>query len=146
MIQRLVAIGRLTPSQRPDAEALRGWLAQDRHIAAVTGWQPGTFNYREAMMQPIAQGDQPPAPPSPERIAALRDQLKRLQDDEWLTTRLRQNAYRQWSDSPEGEQSPYTVDARTRHQHYCHETARIGALISQVRAELDAAASLRTLQ
>lgn len=60
MLQRLIALGRLPDSAKPSGEELTGWLAQDRHIQQETGWEPGPYNYRDAL-KVVAQGpDLPP--------------------------------------------------------------------------------------
>lgn len=55
MLQRLIAIGRLPDSAKPSGPELMGWLAQDPNIQRLTGWEVGSFNYREALQLP-AQG------------------------------------------------------------------------------------------
>ena len=60
LYRRLIALGRLPDSAKPDANELRGWLAWDPDIRKETGWQPDTWNYRAAArMQPIPS-DLPP--------------------------------------------------------------------------------------
>lgn len=48
MLQRLLAIGRLPDSAKPNATELRGWMAQDRHIRETTGWEVNDWSYRTA--------------------------------------------------------------------------------------------------
>jgi hypothetical protein len=146
MVQRMMAIGRLKPSQRPGSEAeLRGWLAQDRYIQEVTGWQVGAFNYRAAMQQPEHQGDHPPAAPTVEQIEALRVELRRLEADQRLTEQLRYNARRQYADTPYGVETPYTRDALARFEYYRTEADRISREARTARQNLDAAETLASL-
>jgi hypothetical protein len=49
LVRRLVAIGALPDSVKPNSAELQGWLAQDPSIAAITGWQPGPWSYSEAL-------------------------------------------------------------------------------------------------
>lgn len=49
LVRRLVAIGALPDSVKPNSAELQGWLAQDPSIAAITGWQPGPWSYAEAL-------------------------------------------------------------------------------------------------
>jgi hypothetical protein len=142
----MVAIGRLKPSQRPGSEAeLRGWLAQDRYIREVTGWEPGEFNYRAAMQQPEHQGDQPPAAPSAEQIERLRVKLRRLEADLNLTEQLRYNARRQYADSTHGSDSPYTMGAYARFEHYRTEADRISREARTARQHLEGLETLASL-
>jgi hypothetical protein len=142
MVQRMIALGRLTPSQRPQTTAeLRGWLAQDRHIQEITGWEAGAFNYRAALQQPEAQGDQPPAAPKPEEVEALRVELRRLEADHRLTEQLRYNARLQVS-HPE---PIYATDAMARFDHYRTEADRISRQVRTARQNLDAAETLTSL-
>ena len=146
MIQRLTALGRLTPSQRPQTSAeLRGWLAQDRYIASVTGWEPGAFNYRAAMMQPAALGDQPPAAPSAEKVESLRVKLRSLDADYGLTDQLRYNARRQYGASPYGPESTYARDALARFNHYERQASLISCQCRSVRRQLNDAETLTSL-
>ena len=142
MVQRLMAIGRLKPSQRPGSEAeLRGWLAQDRYIREITGWEPGAWNYRMALQQPEHQRDQPPAAPSVEQIMSLRVKLRRLEADHRLTEQLRYNARLQVS-HPE---PIYATDAMARFEHYRTEADRISREVRTARQDLDAAETLASL-
>jgi hypothetical protein len=146
MVQRMMAIGRLKPSQRPGSEAeLRGWLAQDRYIREVTGWQPGEFNYRVAMQQPEHLGDQPPAAPSAEQIERSRVELRRLEADLNLTEQLRYNARRQYADSTHGSDSPYTMGAYARFEHYRTEADRISREARTARQHLEGLETLASL-
>ena len=60
-LQRLLAIGRLPDSAKPSGPELMGWLAQDPRIQRLTGWEPGTFNYRDALQLPAQADDLSPA-------------------------------------------------------------------------------------
>jgi hypothetical protein len=60
LVRRLVAIGRLPDSAKPNSAELQGWLAQDPSIAAVTGWQPGAWSYPEALKVAPSGADLPP--------------------------------------------------------------------------------------
>jgi hypothetical protein len=142
MVQRMMALGRLKPSQRPQTTAeLRNWLAQDRYIQEITGWEAGAFNYRAALQQPEVQGDQPPAAPKPEEVEALRVELRRLEADHRLTEQLRYNARLQVS-HPE---PIYATDAMARFEHYRTEADRISREVRTARQHLDAAETLASL-
>lgn len=142
MIQRMTALGRLTPSQRPQSTAeLRGWLARDRYIASVTGWEPGAFNYRAAMMQPVGKGDQQPAAPRAETLKALANKVETLRADLRLTNQLSLNANAQRSHPDQ----TYATDATHRFYYYQRETDRIGTQLRQARAEHDQAENLTVL-
>jgi hypothetical protein len=61
MLQRLVAIGRLPDSAKPDSFQLQGWLARDENIRRLTGWEVGPWSYHEAQQLPAQADDLSPA-------------------------------------------------------------------------------------
>lgn len=72
MVQRLVAIGRLPDSAKPNSEQLKGWLAQCPYIRAETGWNPGPWSLTEALkVQPVAADLPPWMQPNAERQARI---------------------------------------------------------------------------
>lgn len=74
MIQRLVAIGRLPDSAKPNSAELAGWLAQDKNIQTITGWEPNKWQYpTQAQPQPSD------APPWEKPEAKAKAKLKRMQ-------------------------------------------------------------------
>ena len=60
MLQRLIAIGRLPDSVKPNADELMGWLAQDPNIQRQTGWEANTWSYRTASAWGTVPSDLPP--------------------------------------------------------------------------------------
>ena len=95
MLQRLIALGRLPDSAKPSGEELMGWLAQDRHIQQVTGWKPGSWNYRDALQLTAQRADLPPwerlteAEARAAKVAALMVEASNMAQDA-----VRQQRYR----------------------------------------------------
>lgn len=146
MVQRLVSLGRLAPSQRPKSEAeLKGWLAQDRWIREVTGWDVGPFNYRAALHQPEHQGDQQPEPPTVEQVDKLRSAWLQI-ERELSATEARQNhARRQVVNWTHDQGNAYRIDAETRLEYYRNERGRLMLDSREARQELEQAETLRRL-
>ena len=146
MVQRMVALGRLAPSQRPQsAEELRGWLAQDANIRAVTGWEIGPYNYREACQRPTVEGDEQPQAPSPEAIQSLRNQLNMLEADRRLTERLANNALWRGQNPPADGGTTYTRGAEAVWRHYNRERSRLNQECIETADRLRDAESLTSI-
>lgn len=143
LIQRLVALGRLTASQRPQTAAeLRGWLAQDVNIREVTGWNVGDFNYREAMKKAPVVSDQPPAALSDSELEAIRQKLSHVEADRSLCERLEGNARRQeWR----VDQPGWRRDCRARELHYYRQRQALADVAHQLREEIASQEVLRQL-
>ena len=72
MVQRLVAIGKLPDSAKPNSAELQGWLAQCPYIRAETGWAVGPWGMAEALkVQPVAADLPPWMQPNAERQARI---------------------------------------------------------------------------
>lgn len=146
MVQRMVALGRLAPSQRPQsAEELSGWLAQDRYIQQITGWEVGNYNYRIAAQWPSVEGDQPPQPPSLSQLETLRKVWHQLEAERSLTQQLRYNARRRYRDAPAGD-ATYERGALALWEHYRQEMDRIHERIREARTQYEAANALAAAQ
>jgi hypothetical protein len=79
LIRRLIALGKIPDSLKPRSEYdLKGYLAQDPYIQKVTGWEPGEYNYRQAINSAPELGDLAPwqQAESTEKAALLRIRLE----------------------------------------------------------------------
>jgi len=146
MVQRLISLGRLAPSQRPQtAEELRGWLAQDQWIRQVTEWEVGEFNYRDALHQPEHLEDKQPEPPSVEQVDKLRSVWLAIERDLSATEARRYHARRQVTNWLPEQGVSYRTDAESRFDYYLRECARLMANSREARQELEQAETLRGL-
>jgi hypothetical protein len=60
MLQRLIALGRLPDSAKPNGAELMGWLAQDANIQRQTGWEANRWSFKTASTRAPVPSDLPP--------------------------------------------------------------------------------------
>lgn len=138
LIQRLIALGRLPDSAKPNTEQLKGWLAQDAQIRQVTGWQPGNWNYSQASkLQPQTVEEMPPwqRPGAAQRAAILRLQVEA---NRRTVARLRDEADILWEQRIRTERNtPARLTAASRERMNQYVTIETSRQYEEARRQLE---------